>query len=273
MRGACDPRMLAHYLGKARGWLEVIAPARPTGRIAAASLRVESSVLTRADRHPLRKHPDLLPPAPTLTNPVVRKVIHEVRRHIIAYTRRFGRRPDEVVIELARQAKQPEHVRNRQLAANRKPEAERRKMEQELAEWGVPESNWPATTRRVRLCPEQSGICPFSLEGPNRDRIITERMAADGRDTEIEHVIPRNLSGPTMDFNNVVLCFREANRGKGQRTPLDWLGPERLQLVLQRLEKTPVRKNRAKWDNLARRTPELDDFLNSQLTDTAYAAR
>ncbi len=44
--------------------------------------------LNKRDRHYLKKH-GFLPPAPTLSNPVVRKAIHEVRRHLIAYIKKI----------------------------------------------------------------------------------------------------------------------------------------------------------------------------------------
>ena len=193
-------------------------------------------LMTKADRHYMKRHPNELPPAPNLANPVVRKAIHEVRRHVNEYLRRFGK-PDRVVVELAREARQSEKVRNKQLASNRRREGERKKIEKDLLAWGIRESNWPSAIRRIRLCKEQNGICPFSIEGANRDRGITPKMAAEGRDVEIEHIIPQSRSGPTMNFNNIVLCFRDANRDKADKTPYEWLGPSKLEAVLHRLEK------------------------------------
>lgn len=229
--------------------------------------------LSKAERHFLRKHPDLLPPAPMMSNPVVRKAIHEVRRHVTGYIRRFGSKPDRIVIEFLRGVKQTAKDRNKQLSRNRKREKERVAIEENLAAWRIPESNWKMATLRVRLCREQAGVCPYSIDGPNSDRIISEKQAAEGSDVEIEHIIPESLTGRTMNFNNVVLSFRDPNRRKGQRTPLDWLGRKDLDLALQRLEKTDVKKNKAKWDNLQAETPDPDQYRNSQLTDSAYAAR
>ena len=234
-------------------------------------LRLRGS--SKADRHYAEKHPDLLPPAPTLANPVVRKAVHEVRRHVIAHIRAAGRRPDRIVIEFARGTKLTRKDRTAQLNANRKREKKRKKIEEELREWGIPESNWRRATLRVRLCEEQGGICPFSIDGPNASRPISPRMAAEGRDVEIEHIIPQGITGGTMDYNNLVLCFRNANRAKGMRTPLDWLDAEGLAKVLQRLEKQPIRRNKPKWKNLQKETPDADQYRNSQLTDTAYASR
>jgi CRISPR-associated endonuclease Csn1 len=213
------------------------------------------------------------PPAPMLSNPVVRKAIHEVRRHLLAWMRKFRRKPDRVVIEFARGVKDTAKRRNEQLAANREREKERKLIEESLRAWGIPRSNWGRAVLRVRLCREQCGVCPFSLQGPNANRIITERMAAEGQDVEIEHVVPEALTAKTMAFNNLVLCYREANRGKGMRTPADWLGPEGVKAMLQRLDKAPIKANRVKWERLQAPTPEEEAFRNSQLTDTAYAAR
>ncbi len=215
----------------------------------------------------------LPPPAPMLSNPVVRKAIHEVRRHILAYLRKFRRKPDRVVIEFARGVKDTAKRRNLQLKANREREQERKLIEENLRGWGIAESNWDRAVLRVRLCREQNGVCPFSLQGANANRTIAEKMAAEGREVEIEHIVPEGMSGKTMAFNNLVLCFREANHGKGMRTPADWLGPDGVRAMLQRIENAPIRQNRVKWERLQAPTPDEQDFRSSQLTDTAYAAR
>jgi CRISPR-associated endonuclease Csn1 len=215
----------------------------------------------------------MLPPAPMISNPVVRKAIHEVRRHLLAYLRKFFRKPDHVVIEFARGVKDTAKQRNLQLSSNRAREEDRKLIEKNLRAWGIPESNWKQAILRVRLCREQNGICPFSLEGPNANRTISEKLAAEGREVELEHIVPEALTGKTMKFNHLVLCFREANRKKGMQSPLEWLGSDKLQVMLQRLEKAPIRNNRIKWERLQAATPNEEAFRNSQLTDTAYAAR
>jgi len=227
----------------------------------------------RLRKHQIAEGVPELPPAPMVSNPVVRKAIHEVRRHLIAYLRTFGRKPDRVVIEYARGVQDTAKRRNAILAANREREKERIRIEENLKGWGIAPSNWAAATRRVRLCREQAGVCPFSLSGANANRVITEKMAAEGKEVEIEHIIPEALTGKTMAFNNLVLCFREANRGKGMRTPADWLGDEGLSAMVHRLENAPIKINRAKWERLQMPTPDEEGFRNSQLTDTAYAAR
>ena len=251
---------------------------------AALGLRAADRYYMRLDKHQIEHNGEVvrdaegrplsvLPPAPMLSNPVVRKAIHEVRRHLLAYLRKFRRKPDRVVIEFARGVKDTAKRRNLQLKANREREQERREIEESLREWGIAESNWGRAVLRVRLCKEQEGICPFSLQGANENRTITPKMAAEGTEVEVEHIVPEALTGKTMRFNNVVLCFREANRGKGMRNPADWLGPDGVQAMLHRIENAPIHENRVKWERLQAPTPDEEGFRNSQLTDTAYASR
>ena len=69
-----------------------------------------------------------------VSNPVVRKAIHEVRRHLLAYLRKVRRKPDRVVIEFARGVQDTARRRNLQLKANRDRENERKLIEGDLRE-------------------------------------------------------------------------------------------------------------------------------------------
>ncbi len=281
-RKAYAKLLRAQFEETGESWVELAARRYET---AALGLTAADRYYMRQPKHQLRdEHAAIIhdsdgnplpvpPPAPMVSNPVVRKAIHEVRRHLVAWMRKFRTRPDRIVIEFARGVKDTAKRRNAQLAANREREKERKLIEENLRAWGIPESNWDRAVLRVRLCKEQAGVCPFSLQGPNASRTITEKMAAEGADVEREHIVPEGLTGKTMAFNNLVLCFREANRGKGMRTPLDWLGPEGVKAMLQRLENAPIKGNRSKWKRLQEPTPDEAEFRNSQLTDTAYAAR
>ena len=238
-----------------------------------------ASALTKADRHYLRKHPDLLPPAPLLANPVVRKAIHEVRRHVIAYLRRFGRKPDRIVIEFARAAKQSGKVRQAALDRNRWREKSRKDIIAQFNLGALSLNQQRTAVERVLLCRQQRYVCAYTGE------TIAEDRAAQGTDVETDHIVPYSRCGDNS-LNNRVLCCRASNRGKGNKTPREWLG-ERLGELLQRFahfERYKPQKGEAdayfspkdyarKWENLTREVREEEEWKNSQLTDTAYAAR
>jgi len=234
--------------------------------------------LNRARRRFLEKHPDLLPPAPEMANPVVRKAIHEVRRHLNEYLRRFGRAPDRVVVELAREARQSKKVRDAQLARNRKRAAIKDGIREQFGLSRRTKRQQEQAIDRVLLCRQQREVCPYS------GKTITEQMAADGDQVESDHIVPKSRSnekGPS----NQVLCFRDANRGKGNKTPKEWLGAdsEDFAAIEQRLRHLKEGESpeqyfspkdcKRKWALLHADAPSTQEFLNSQLTDTAYAAR
>ncbi len=172
--------------------------------------------LSARDRHYLRKHPEDLPPAPMLTNPVVRKAIHEVRRHIIEHIRTFGGKPDEIYIELAREAKMGAKQSDRLLLQNRLRNRIRNDI---VAQFGL--SSRTSTQQRtavdrVILCVQQGGVCPLCGQGG-----LTDKAASDGDGCEVAHIIPR-ASGGHNGLGNIVLAHRKCNRDMGRRTPREF---------------------------------------------------
>ena len=124
--------------------------------------------------------------------------------------------------------------------------------------------------RESSVCRHQRGICVYSDLDGDEARCITERMAMEGKEVEIDHIVPISRSQDN-GLNNKVLVFREANRNKGNRTPKECLSPQEYERLCQRFrfwqETTP-----RKWEDLTCDAPDRGTWLSSQLTDTAYAA-
>ncbi len=254
-----------------------------------------TSRLSKADRYFLRRHPDLLPPAPTMTNPVVRKAIHEVRRHLVAHIRRAGRKPDRVVIEFARETNKTKKVSDRILFQNRNRERTRKRIIEEIIKpelgarfHSLSTNQLRSAVDRVVLCFQQRQVCAYSLkqlggQSAYSARPITPFQAARGVEVEIDHIIPYSRSGDNS-LNNRVLCYRDSNRDKGRLTPREWWGDrfdERIAPLRfmdgYRTDKDDyfsVRDYAAKWRRLTQESVSDDcDWKGSQLSDTAYAAR
>ena len=142
----------------------------------ALGLRAADRHYMKLEKHQIRQDGEVVrdtagrplavpPPAPTLSNPVVRKAIHEVRRHLVAYLQKFRRKPDRVVIEFARGVKDTAKRRNLQLKANRDREQERKSIEGDLREWGIPESNWGKAVLRTAPLPRTKRRLPLFAPG------------------------------------------------------------------------------------------------------------
>lgn len=157
------------------------------------------------------------PPAPLISNPVVRKAIHEVRRHLVDYMTTFGRKPDEIRIELAREARMGKMDADRENFRNRLRARISREIEEAFTLGGRTKSQRDAAIDRVVLCVHQGGRCPLcgNQKVPTR---ITERMAAYGEQCEVAHILPKGVGGHN-GLSNIVLAHTKCNRDMGRRTP------------------------------------------------------
>jgi CRISPR-associated endonuclease Csn1 len=256
----------------------------------------------KRDRHYLAKHELPLPPAPMLANPVVRKAIHEVRKHVIAHIRKHGRKPDRIVVELYREAAKPEKINNRILALIRKRNQIRERIRDEVVRPAFGDDAFRAMRRhtieeaidRVVLCIQQRQTCAYSVKPLDPDdarsscgysgQPITLRQAALGSGLERDHIIPQSRGG-RKGLNNQVLCWQDANQNKGKKTPWEWSGqnpaefkrriaPLRFMDGYEPDDKDYFTKGdyRAKWKNLTREDVPRE-WRGSQATDTAYASR
>ncbi len=251
--------------------------------------RIGAQTLTKADRHYMKKHSGELPPAPMLTNPVVRKAIHEVRRHVIAHLRAHGgRRPDRICVEFAREAKKFKKEIDWILNLNRKRERIRKQIIEEVVKpaWGnrfhtLSHNQLQEAVNRVILAQQQRGLCAYSGD---KYGLINPSVAALGEGLEIDHIVPRARGGSNA-WSNLVLCWRKSNRDKLNRIPREWWGADfdersRPMAFMNGYEPPKGDPNQfftkkdyaAKWLNFSRdEVPQ--EWRGSQLTDTAYAAR
>jgi CRISPR-associated endonuclease Csn1 len=264
------------------GVVSLTAADRRYMRLVKHQIKHNGEVVHDVDGHPLAA----LPPAPTLSNPVVRKAVHEVRRHLLAYLHKFRRKPDRVVVELARITKQSERQRNAVLVRNRHREKIRKSIIEETLATAYGEAEvrtfslnqQRAALDRVILAKQQLWKCPY-CGGAG----LTDRIAAKGDGLDIDHIVPYSRSGDDS-LNNRVLVHRECNRGKANLTPREWWGADFEQKagIAEKLFKLAdpqpqdyftKRDYARKWRNFTREIREDEEFKNSQLTDTAYAAR
>lgn len=194
---------------------------------------------TARDRHYTKKHllkkngesvydPNGLPlheppPAPLISNPVVRKAIHEVRRHVVELMTAMERKPDEIHVELAREAKMGKVDADRQLFMNRLRNRIRNEIIEELDLHHLTSTQKRAAVDRVILAVQQDCICPLCGKRLYGDGCngITLRTAANGQGCEIAHILPKSRGGHN-GFSNVVLAHQKCNRDMDRGTPREF---------------------------------------------------
>ena len=166
-------------------------------------------IIDKATGEPLAEPP----PAPLISNPVVRKAIHEVRRHVVEHMMVHGRKPDQVTIELAREAKMGKMDADRLLLRNRLRNCIRNDIIETHHLHAFTSTQQRAAVDRVVLALQQGQACPLCGQGG-----LTPEMAASGTECEVAHIIPR-ASGGHNGLSNIVLSHTRCNREMGRRTP------------------------------------------------------
>lgn len=205
-------------------------------------------------------------PPDDLRNPVVERTLHEVRKVVNAVIRKHGK-PEVVRVELARDLKMTRKAKakfERQQKDNRDMNEKAR---EELARIGVTQPSRDDFIK-YRLWRECGGECPYTGKTINIHELF-------GADVDVEHIIPY---GRCLDdsFLNKTLCMAVENRQvKRNRTPHEAYDATKLEEIAQRVKSWPP--GTSKVTKLRKFTqsdiPELDTFVNRQLTDTGYISR
>ena len=192
---------------------------------------------------------DRLPPVKEfdryLTNPLVCRALTEARKVVNMLITKHGK-PEEVVIELAREMRQSRKHRREVQKRQKDDEALNKEAETEVAKAGGDPKSGEAR-RRYKLWKEYRAHCGDPAQCPYCPYCGSKKISGTGwlsADFEIDHIIPRSRRPGDNGFNNLLLCCAKCNRAKGNLTPYEWLGhdEERYDAMLRRVEKLPARK-------------------------------
>jgi len=214
----------------------------------------------RPDEREVRQR-DFLPSAPDLPNPIVRQAMVEVRKVVNAIIREYGR-PDRIHVELVREAKRSFDERREIRFENAKRRRAREDAARRIEEYGDKPTG--GKIEKYLLWEEQGHECVYSGQPISLAQLLSDAV-------NVDHILPRWRSLDDSRANKVV-ALHEENAAKGDRTPREWLedgDPQKYDAVLQRANKLPGNKRR----KFIQKDIVLDDFVNRQLTDTAYISR
>ena len=208
-----------------------------------------------------------LPTPDDLRNPVVNKALHEFRRICNAMIAKYGK-PDAIRIELPRELT----MNRKRKAAFEKQQKDNQKANEQAKEQyanvrvanahlGLPEYPKRDDLIKYRLWKEQDGLSHYSGRAIGLTQLFSSAV-------EVDHILPYSR---TLDdsYMNKVVAFVTENRDKGNRTPHEVFAGQGdvWEQLVQRTRKLPLpKRSRVLRDKL----DGLDDFVNSQLTDTGY---
>lgn len=204
-----------------------------------------------------------------ITNPTVHIGPNQLRRLVNRIIETYGK-PDQIVVELARELKQSEQQKKDAMKRIRDTTADAIRRSETLREHGVKDTGHNRMLLRLfeALGPAIGPrCCPYT------GTAITAAMVLNG-DCDIDHILPYSR---TLDdsFSNKTLCLKEANREKRDQTPWEaWGGnPARWAIIEANLKNLSDGKKWRFGPDAMTRFESESDFLDRALVDTQYLSR
>ena len=203
-----------------------------------------------------------------ITNPTVHIGLNQLRRLVNKIIEVYGK-PDQIVVELARELKQSEAQKKEAMKriSNSTNDAIRRSTQ--LEGLGQPDTGYNRMLLRLW---EDLGPAIGPRCCPYTGKTISLTMVFDGS-CDIDHILPYSR---TLDdsFANRTLCLKSANRDKSNKTPWEvWGDSDSWDVIEANLKNLPENK---RWrfgpDAMVRFEGERN-FLDRALVDTQYLAK
>lgn len=211
-----------------------------------------------------------LPLPPEIRNPVVSKALYEFRRVCHALLARYGQAAAiriELPRELGLSGKRKAAFEKQQKAnakANEAASAKYEEIRQQNPGLALPTYAKKTDKLKYRLWCEQNGMSLYSGKAISLTQVFSAAV-------EVDHILPYQRSLDDS-YLNKCLVFADENHAKADRTPYEAYSGN---LVLwEQLEQRSRKLPPAKRERVLRQNLDgLDDFINSQLVDTAYLSR
>lgn len=215
-----------------------------------------------------------------ITNPTVHIGLRQVEKLVNAIIAAHGR-PDQIVVELARELKlnekdKEEHnrrIRRDTAAAQRRSQllrgedSEGNKLEESIA----PDTG--ANRMLLRMWEELNPVNPLDRRCPYCGDPVGMRALFSG-EADIDHIIPYSRSLDDSAGNKVV-AHRHCNRAKGNRTPYEKWGhdADRWEAISGQVARLHKSKQWRFGPDAMARVEKDGGFIARQLTDTQYLSR
>lgn len=202
-----------------------------------------------------------------ITNPTVHIGLNQLRRLVNKIIDVYGK-PDQIVVELARELKQSEQQKNEAMKRIRDTTVAATKRSKTLEGLGIEDNG---RNRMLLRLYEDLGPAIGPRCCPYTGKPISVEMVF--KDCDVDHILPYSR---TLDdsFANRTLCLREANREKRNQTPWEaWGGTSKWAAIEANLKNLPENKRWRFAPDAMKRFESENDFLDRALVDTQYLAR
>lgn len=205
-----------------------------------------------------------------ITNPTVHIGLRQLQKLINAIIAVHGR-PDEIVVELARELKLNEEEKKKHEARIRRDTAAAIARGEKLEAEGIADTG--ANRMAMRMWEELNPGNPLDRRCPYCAEVIGIRQLFSGA-ADVDHIIPYSQSLDDSAGNKVV-AHRNCNRLKGNKTPYERWGHDeaRWEIISGQVARMHRSKQWRFGPEARERLEKGDGFIARQLTDTQYLSR
>ena len=204
-----------------------------------------------------------------ITNPTVHIGLGQLRRLLNAIINVHGR-PDEIVVELARELKLSEKQKaehNKKIGENTRKAQARSAKARELGQ-----TDNGGNRMLLRLWEELSPNSAFDHFCPFCAKPLPIHMLFDGQ-AEVEHILPYSRTFDDSAANKVI-AHRSCNREKGNKTPWEqWGETAKWAAIAEQVAHLDRSKQWRFAPDAMERFEKDGGFIARQLTDTQYLSR
>lgn len=206
----------------------------------------------------------------SILSPVARRSFREAVKVVNAIRERYGEL-GSVIVEMARD-RNSEEQRKRIRDEQKRGETIRTAIKEKVGDKYISAKMYEA----LRLYDEQEGKCLYTGKPIELKTLIGSIDMFD-----IDHVIPLSVSFDDS-LNNKVLCYADANRRKGQKTPFAYLSSgkesgrsfDAFKQEILTMKNIPRKKREyLLFERDIDRYDVRKEFVNRNLVDTRYATR
>ncbi|MPT47923.1 MAG: type II CRISPR RNA-guided endonuclease Cas9 [Sphingobium sp.] len=205
-----------------------------------------------------------------ITNPTVHIGLRQLEKLVNALIQVHGR-PDQIVVELARELKLNEKEKEEHNRRIRRDTQAAQARSEKLTEANIPDTG--ANRMMLRMWEELNPANPLDRRCPYCGEQIGIRALFSG-EADIDHIIPYSRSLDDSAANKVV-SHRRCNRIKGNKTPYEKWGHDEDAWTIIRVQVARLHRSK-QWrfgPDAMERVDKDGGFIARQLTDTQYLSR
>ncbi len=203
-----------------------------------------------------------------VTNPTVHIGLNQLRRLVNQIIKAYGK-PDEIVVELARELKQSAEQKKKIQKMNQEGRQAAERRGKKLEELCQPNSG--ANRALLRTWEELAEDC-IARKCPYSGEKISVMMLFDGS-CDVDHILPYSRTLDDSPANKTV-CIKEYNRIKGDKTPWEtWGDTPQWEVIQSNLKNLPKGKRWRFLDGAMEMWKDEESFMDRALVDTQYLSR